>query len=39
MLEEGSPEELANYLPIWSESNISFGIKDVPRLYQKVMQV
>ena len=39
MLEEGSKEELAelNY-PFGRGVNISFGIKDVPRLYQKLLE-
>ena len=39
MLEEGSKEELAelNY-PFGRGVNISFGIEDVPRLYQKVIK-
>ena len=39
MLEEGSKEELAelNY-PFGRGVNLSFGIKDVPRLYQKVIE-
>ena len=39
MLEEGTVEELAelNY-PFGRGVNISFGIKDVPRLYQKLLE-
>ena len=40
MLEEGSKEELAELTyPFGRGVNISFGIKDVPRLYQKVNRV
>ena len=40
MLEEGTEDELAelNY-PFGRGVNISFGIKDVPRLYQKLLEV
>ena len=39
MLEEGTKDELAelNY-PFGRGVNISFGIKDVPRLYQKLLE-
>ena len=39
MLEEGSKEELAelNY-PFGRGVNISFGIKEVPQLYQKLLE-
>ena len=36
MLEEGTPEELANLTyPFGKGVNISFGIEDVPQLHQK----
>ena len=39
MLEEGSKEELAELTyPFGCGVNISFGITDVPRLYQKVIE-
>ena len=39
MLEEGSAEELAQLTyPFGRGVNISFGIEDVPRLYQKVIE-
>ena len=39
MLEEGTPEELANLTyPFGKGVNLSFGIKDVPQLYQKVIE-
>ena len=39
MLEEGTKEELAELAyPFGRGINISFGIKDVPRLYQKVIE-
>ena len=39
MLEEGSAEELAQLTyPFGRGVNLSFGIKDVPKLYQKVME-
>ena len=39
MLEEGTPEELANLTyPFGKGVNLSFGIKDVPQLYQKVTE-
>ena len=39
MIEEGSKEELAELTyPFGRGVNISFGIKDVPRLYQKVIE-
>ena len=39
MLEEGTKDELAELTyPFGRGVNISFGIKDVPRLYQKVIE-
>ena len=39
MLEEGTKEELAELTyPFGRGVNISFGIKDVPRLYQKLLE-
>ena len=39
MLEEGTDEELAELsYPFGQGINISFGIKDVPSLYQKVIE-
>ena len=39
MLEEGNAEELSQLTyPFGRGVNISFGIKDVPRLYQKVIE-
>ena len=39
MLEEGSTEELAQLTyPFGRGVNISFGIEDVPRLYQKLLE-
>ena len=39
MLEEGTKEELAELAyPFGRGVNISFGIKDVPRLYQKLIK-
>ena len=39
MLEEGTKEELAELAyPFGRGINISFGIKDVPRLYQKLIK-
>ena len=39
MLEEGTPEELAELAyPFGRGVNLSFGIKDVPKLYQKVTE-
>ena len=39
MLEEGTKEELAELAyPFGRGINISFGIKDVPRLYQKLLE-
>ena len=39
MLEEGSAEELAQLTyPFGRGVNISFGIKDVPQLYQKLLE-
>ena len=39
MLEEGTKEELAELAyPSGRGINISFGIKDVPRLYQKLLE-
>ena len=39
MLEEGTDEELAEMsYPFGQGINISFGIKDVPSLYQKVIE-
>ncbi len=38
MIEEGTKEELAELTyPFGRGVNISFGIKDVPRLYQKLL--
>lgn len=38
MLEQGQPEELAGLTPPFGSGiNISFGIKDVPKLYQKLL--
>ena len=37
--QEGTPEELANLTyPFGRGVNLSFGIEDVPKLYQKVME-
>ena len=39
MLEEGTPEELANLTyPFGKGVNISFGIEDVPQLHQKLLE-
>ena len=39
MLEEGTVEELAELTyPFGQGINISFGIEDVPRLYQKLLE-
>ena len=39
MLEEGTKDELAKLsYPFGRGVNISFGIKDVPRLYQKLLE-
>ena len=39
MLEEGTTDELAELTyPFGRGVNISFGIKDVPRLYQKLLE-
>jgi len=39
MIEEGTKEELAELTyPFGRGVNISFGIKDVPRLYQKLLE-
>ena len=39
MLEEGSTEELAQLTyPFGRGVNISFGIKDVPQLHQKLLE-
>ena len=39
MLEEGTKDELVELTyPFGRGVNISFGIKDVPRLYQKVIE-
>ena len=39
MLEEGNAEELSQLTyPFGRGVNISFGIKDVPRLHQKVIE-
>ena len=39
MLEEGTKDELAKLsYPFGRGINISFGIKDVPRLYQKLLE-
>lgn len=39
MLEEGTKDQLAELTsPFGRGVNLSFGIKDVPKLYQKVME-